>query len=185
MTILNPERLQERANNLGSFNGMKRVLVELLTVDGGLEAHLQVHFYNAQELGNMLTNFADNPAVAKQIFTISGGQRVTGGPLDDQVRVDAIAPTASPDILDLTIKNIGDYSTYTLSLNYQNIDPIFSELPFKFRPGCFSTDCAPAWEPAPAPTDNPAIDYLAKDYDTFRHTLMGYDNDPGQDCHIS
>lgn len=172
MTILNREALQERANNLGSFNGMQRVLVELAPVAEPTAAHLLVHFFNSQELAAIQADITTDPALAKQIFVISGGYRILGGSLAGQVQVMAVAATASPTVLDLTVTPIGDYSTYTLSLNRENIDPIFSELPFKFRPGCFTTDCAPEWEPAPAPLEDPAIDYLAKDYDSFRHTLM-------------
>src|SRR6185369_756173 len=31
---------------------------------------------------------------------------------------------------------------------------------------------APDWEPGERPLDEPAIDYLAKDYDSFRHTMI-------------
>ena len=31
---------------------------------------------------------------------------------------------------------------------------------------------APDWDPAPAPKHAPAIDYLAKDYESFRHTMI-------------
>ena len=58
MTILNPEALQERANNLGSFNGMELVLVELVPAEAPTEAHLLVHFFNAQELGAIATDIA-------------------------------------------------------------------------------------------------------------------------------
>ncbi|WP_017296924.1 hypothetical protein [Nodosilinea nodulosa] len=172
MTILNPEALQERANNLGSFNGMELVLVELTPAGSPTEAHLLVHFFNDQELGAIAADIAATPTLAKQIFPITGGHRIRGGDLAGDVQVVNVATTSAANVLDLTIIPIGDYSTYTLSLDRENIDPIFSELPFKFRPGCFTNNCAPDWDPAPAPLENPAIDYLAKDYDSFRHTLM-------------
>ena len=73
----------------------------------------------------------------------------------------------------LRVEPVGDYSTYTLELVWDAslIDPFFSAIGFKFRPGCFTNDCAPALSGRP-PAPNPAIDYLAKDYDSFRHTLM-------------
>ncbi len=75
--------------------------------------------------------------------------------------------------MSLRIAPVGDYSTYTLELvwNANLIDPFFSALGFKFRPGCFTNDCAPRLEGRPLPP-GPEIDYLAKDYDSFRHTLM-------------
>jgi hypothetical protein len=172
MTIINPEALQERANNLENFNGLKLVLVTLQPLANPVEAHLDVHFYNDRELVNLINDFNADPTQAPQIFPITGGFRLPAGPASGQVQVISIAPTSSPTVLKLIVTPIGDYSTYTLSIHYQTIDPLFSEIPFKFRPGCFSTDCAPEWTPAPAPLEEPAIDYLAKDYDSFRHTLI-------------
>jgi hypothetical protein len=51
-------------------------------------------------------------------------------------------------------------------------DPLFAEINFKFRPGCFNTNCAPEWEIAPPPMVEPPIDYLAKDYESFRLTMI-------------
>jgi hypothetical protein len=166
MTILNPELLKKRANNLDAagLNGIRLVLVTLAPPT----AYLDVYFYTTRELTNILAS--TSPPV--QIFPISGGLRVPAGNGVEQVQVTAIAPTADPKVLRLTVIPIGDYSTYSLSVQYQNIDPIFSEIPFKFRPGCFTTNCAPEWDKAfPTPVE-PAIDYLAKDYDSFRHTLI-------------
>lgn len=162
MTIIHQEVLEERARNLDAkgLNGMELVLV---TLPSPTEALLEVHFFNNRELANIV-NVRD--------FLISGGHRVLAGPATGQVQVSAIAhPSPTSNILLLTVTPIGDYSTYTLSLNFPNIDLLFNELRFKFRPGCFSTECAPKQTFKPAPQD-PAIDYLAKDYDSFRHTMI-------------
>jgi hypothetical protein len=75
--------------------------------------------------------------------------------------------------LALHVEPVGDYSTYPLELVWDasRIDPFFSTIGFKFRPGCFTNDCAPAL-PGRPPAPGPVIDYLAKDYDSFRHVLM-------------
>jgi hypothetical protein len=80
------------------------------------------------------------------------------------------------DVLNLAVRPIGDYSTYTLGTGpaVPGFDPVFSEVGFKFRPGCFSTNCAPDWTPAPPAVSDPVIDYLAKDFDSFRHVAMGW-----------
>ena len=176
MTILQPEALQERARKLDtaipSFNGMRMVLVSALDVPNQ-QASLDIHFFNQNYLEAMAT-----AAGSAALFPISGGHRILAGPATGQIQVTAVDhPDTGQAILRLTVKPIGDYSTYTLSINTQNhsgiqIDPLFSEIDFKFRPGCFSIDCAPEWEPAPAPQDNPTIDYLAKDYESFKHTLI-------------
>src|SRR5215213_8032172 len=164
MTIKNQEALNERANNLGTFNGIKLVLVELRPDPQPTEALITVHFFNNNEVSNIFDDVDQGSKQAKDIFPIKGGHRIRGGPLAGQVQVVSVAedPTENT-VLHLTIKPIGDYSTYTLSLVYENIDPIFGEIDFKFRPGCFD-NCPPDWEAPPAPKPEPVIDYLAKDY---------------------
>lgn len=174
MIIKNQEALNERANNLGAFNGIRLVLVSLSPAVNPTEAILDVYFYNNNQLNNIVGEIAANPARAKQIFQIMGGHRILGGSLTGEVQVFAVtADVEDNKILHLTVRPIGDYSTYTLSVVYGNIDPIFSEIGFKFRPGCFN-NCAPDWDAPPKPKSNPAIDYLAKDYDSFRHTLLAW-----------
>ncbi len=168
MTITNPEALNERANNLGTFNGIKLVLVSLFPDPNPTEAHLEVHFYNNNEIANILADTAD----PKSIFPITGGTRLPAGPSAGQVKVTEISGSPSDKFLTLKVSPIGDYSTYMLSINYQNIDPVFSEINFKFRPGCFNIDCKPEWEKSRKPPSDPSIDYLAKDYDSFRHTFI-------------
>ncbi|HEX9898507.1 MAG TPA: hypothetical protein VGC81_04745, partial [Candidatus Methylomirabilis sp.] len=172
MTIFNQEALQERARNLGTHNGLRLVLVTLQPAVNPVAAQLEAHFFNANEVADILADVTGTPALARQIFPISGGHRLLAGPATGQVQVTSVAAGPAPNTLLLTVAPIGDYSTYTLAVEYQNIDPIFSTLRFKFRPGCFTTDCAPEWEKAPALQMNPAIDYLAKDYESFRHTLI-------------
>ena len=169
MTIINEEALNKRANDLDAegLNGFSLVLVTLHPDTNPTEAHLEVHFHN----NNKITDILADPQDPKLIFPISGGHRITAGPGADQVKAISIAGNPSDNFLTLTVAPIGDYSTYTLSINYQDMDPVFSEMDFKFRPGCFNL-CAPDWKAAPEPREDPAIDYLAKDYDSFRHTMI-------------
>lgn len=172
MSIINPEALQERANNLeaNGLNGFRLVLVDLPNPN---EATLELHFHNDLHLDDLLSD----PRAPKTIFPVTGGHRLPAGPATGQVQVAAIAAPLDamsiriPKILLLTVRPLGDYSTYTLHVNSSHLDPIFSEIDFKFRPGCFNL-CAPEWERPPEPKPDPAIDYLAKDYDSFRHTMI-------------
>ena len=172
MTIIDQEALQERARNLGAFNGLRLVLVGLQPAGAPTEALLQLHLYNDNERQNILDAFGADPTSGPQIFPISGGHRVPAGSAIGQVQVTDIAAGADDHVLELTVAPIGDYSTYVLSVSHPNFDPLLSELPFKFRPGCFSIDCAPDWAPEGPPGENPVIDYLAKDFDSFRHTMI-------------
>ena len=69
MSIINQEALNERANNLGLFNGVKLILVTLFPGPNPTEAELEVHFYNNNEIANILADTTD----PKLIFPISGG----------------------------------------------------------------------------------------------------------------
>src|SRR6185369_4799174 len=183
------EALAERARKLvaGPANGIKLVFVSV----GSNEATLEVDFYNRNFLQTIVDKFdAESPtdsSIARRIFPISGGHRLQAGAAAGQVHVTKIAKSADfdapdstqPTTLVLTVTPIGDYSTYKLSVDTTVfpagavvIDPVFNEIDFKFRPGCFNVNCAPDWEPGERPLDEPPIDYLAKDYDSFRHTMI-------------
>ena len=171
MAILYPDLLDERVNNLGTLNGLKLVLVSLIAGPPAV-AKLELQFYNTNELANLLNDVNVNNVPPGAIFKIYGGRRVPAGDAVGQVRVTAVAAGSAADTLLLTVEPVGDYSTYTLEAVQADIDPFLSRIPFKFRPGCFTNDCAPDWAPAPPPEPEPIIDYLAKDYDSFRHTLI-------------
>jgi hypothetical protein len=155
-----------------NLNGMRLVLVALPPGPNPDHADLDLRFFNDRHLAAIMAEITANPVRAGQIFRIRGGTRVLAGPATGQVKVTAVA-AAAPTRLSLRVEPVGDYSTYTLDLLWDAslIDPFFSSIGFKFRPGCFTNDCAPAL-PGRPPLPGPAIDYLAKDYDSFRHTLM-------------
>ena len=157
------EALEARARNLGTLNGFKLVLVTLDSAPTPTFALLDVEFHNANHLAPL-------PAITD--FGLSGGTRLRAGTDPGQVQVTSVAAGPTPNTLRLRLEPIGDYSTYTLSIDGPEFDPLFSRLPFKFRPGCFNLNCAPSWDAPPAPPDEPAIDYLARDYDSFRHVLI-------------
>jgi hypothetical protein len=171
MSVIYQDALEERANNLGVLNGFKLVLVSLVTGPPAA-AKLEAQFYNSNQLAGIVTDINFNGVAPGAIFKIHGGQRVPAGDAVDQVRVTAVAAGGAADMLVLTVEPIGDYSTYTLEIIHPAIDPLLSEIRFKFRPGCFTNNCAPEWAPGQPPGTGPAIDYLAKDYDSFRHTLI-------------
>ena len=157
------EAWETRARNLGALNGFKLVFVTLDTVSEPAFALLDVEFCNSNHLA---------PLPANTDFILSGGTRLPAGIGAGQVQITTVSAGASPNILRLRVEPIGDYSTYTLSINKPEFDPLFGRIAFKFRPGCFNLNCAPTWQASPAPSDEPVIDYLARDYDSFRHVLI-------------
>ncbi len=153
-----------RAMEASALNGMRQVRVTLASA----HAVLEVAFWNVHEVAAILAD----PTPPGRLFPITGGSRLRGGPGQGLVQVTSIAQGANPQTLILAVAPIGDYSTYTLSIDHANIDPLFSSIAFKFRPGCFSIDCAPDWTPSPKPEAAPPFDSLARDYESFRHALV-------------
>ncbi len=166
------EVLAERARNLDArnLNGIARVFVRLLPAAAPTEAWLDVEFHTTHVLAAIVTAIGGG-ASPHSIFPITGGTRLRGGPSAGQVRVNQVLAGMVPNQLRLRVPLIGDYSTYTLSINFAGIDPLLSEIDFKFRPACFNMNCA-GNEAFSAPAATPDIDYLAKDYDSFKHTLI-------------
>lgn len=182
--ITNEDALNERSNDLAAlnFNGLERVIVRIVDTLPPPYAELEVHLFNPLHR-DTLVSAGNTPSRAARLFPIRGGMRIRAGAANGQIRTFAIQAGPTADSLVLRVAPIGDYSTYTLAVDTAAIDPAlglpaanidvkFSELPFKFRPGCFSNNCAPEWERPPAPLASPKIDYLAKDFDSFRHTMF-------------
>jgi hypothetical protein len=167
-------------------NGIRMLRVALIDNTDN-SAELDVHFFNTNFLKEIVARYDADNSAAKMIFPISGGSRLRAGEAAGQVQVDSSnapaqvavsMPNEDKPVLRLVVKPIGDYSTYTLAVSPAAtvsavFDPLFAEINFKFRPGCFNAECAPDSETAPPPLPEPAIDYLAKDYESFRLTMIG------------
>ncbi|HEY0786344.1 MAG TPA: baseplate J/gp47 family protein, partial [Acidobacteriaceae bacterium] len=107
-------------------------------------------------------------------YTLTGGQR-----LFPQVTHAALAPApppSAPTQVLLTLDGEGDFSIYTLTVSGPNIDPFFASTRLRFRLGCQDRfDCRTAPPPtAPLPALPVSIDYLAKDYSSFRQGLLDF-----------
>ena len=172
--IISRDHADDRADALAGadLNGLRLALVALPAGPNPDHADLDLRFWNDRHVATILAEITADPVRAGQIFRIRGGTRVPAGNLPGQVRVTAVAGIDATRLA-LTVEPVGDYSTYTLELVWDAnlIDPFFATLGFRFRPGCFTNDCAPALPGRPL-APGPAIDYLAKDYDSFRHVLM-------------
>jgi hypothetical protein len=172
--VVSRDHVDDRADALtaAGLNGMRLVLVALPAGPEPDHADLELHFWNDLHLAALLAEITADPARAGQIFRVRGGTRVRAGNLPGQVRATAVSGVDATRLA-LRMEPVGDYSTYTLELVWDasRVDPFFATLGFKFRPGCFTNDCAPALPGRPL-ARGPVIDYLAKDYDSFRHTLI-------------
>ena len=101
-------------------------------------------------------------------FTVLGGVRVVG------VRVLAVeADPTNPLRLRLFLDREGDFSVYVLAVEQADIDPERAEARFGFKAGCPTPfDCRVPLECPPAALAEPALDYLAKDYQSFRRLML-------------
>ena len=104
---------------------------------------------------------------------IEGGHRVT------DIQITGADPVVDPDpekddFLVVELDKYGDFSTYTLRLvGVSNIDPRYDHVDFSFKAGCASDlDCAPACDCEPPVLPEPEINYLAKDYASFRQLIL-------------
>jgi hypothetical protein len=129
------------------------------------QVHLFVHFLNAVPVAG------SPPSV---VVTITGGGPVTTIPVDDP----AAWSTDNEDrpVLALTMTAPGNFSTYTLTVSYGQLDPFFDSAQFTFTAACPTTldyVIPPPSCPGPADEQIP-IDYLAKDFASFRQALSEF-----------
>lgn len=113
------------------------------------------------------------PALTSANFEIDGGERITG------IRV--VSATTNAERIRLTTDAAGDFSRYTLRLvaapGSENpppgFDPRLAAIEFSFKAACPSPfDCRSDAVCDPGPTDAPRLDYLARDYQSFRRVLL-------------
>lgn len=104
---------------------------------------------------------------------------ITGGTRWQNIQVESVSYAANK--LTVRVDRIGDYSTYTLRLMEsgtsatppEGFDPLLSQIDFSFWAqeigefDCQAPEALPEKEPPP-----PVIDYLAKDYASFRRLML-------------
>lgn len=128
------------------------------------ERSLQVHFLKDRKLDEL----AAAPAAAH--FLIEGGQRVAN------VRATKVTQPSAL-VLAVEVSEPGDYSVYTLRLLDVNLDndfdPVLSSVSFSFKISCPADfDCKAVNECPSERRQEPPIDYLAKDYASFRRLML-------------
>jgi hypothetical protein len=170
--IVSQDHVDDRGDVLEAhgLNGIRLALVALPSGPNPDHADVTLTFFNTLHLVALVNAVTD--ATVDQIFRLRGGTRLPAGRAAGQVKV-THAELTDPKRVTLRVRPVGDYSTYWLDVRWDatRLDPFFSSIAFKFRPGCFTNDCAPPLPGRPA-APGPVIDYLARDYDSFRHTLM-------------
>ncbi len=144
-----------------SLNGID--FVEVASAD---QRTLRVHFLTTVALAGTVT-----------AATIIGGETIPAVPVDAiDDAADWSTDVQSRPVLTLTVPVAGDFSTYTLTLVSPALDPYFARSAFSFKASCPSDlDCAePPLACPPLAGDRPPIDYLAKDFQSFRKALLDF-----------
>jgi hypothetical protein len=112
---------------------------------------------------------------------VHGGSRIVDISV---VRATRVTPVTTR-LLDVEVDHQGDFSPYLLSIGWSQsdtgawrfvlpgVDRLFSVAPVNFRPGCpVDYDCLDDNECAEDELAEPALDYLARDYASFRQLLL-------------
>lgn len=144
--------------------------IDYLEVDAA-QTTLSVHFLHP--LPGQPGGFPASPALTAPQVVIRGGVRVV------DPRVTSIS--ASGKVLTVTVREPGDFSRYVLALVATptakeppaGFDPVSSEVAFSFKVDCPSDfDCRPADDCREELSPAPRIDYLARDYASFRRLML-------------
>ena len=144
------------------FNGIDYVHV------APSQTQLFVHFLNAVPVQGHLYG---------QQATITGGDvvtSITANPIKETT--DWSADSEGRPVLALTVAAPGDFSTYRLTIFSDKLDPFFDSAQFTFKANCPTTlDCATPAASCPEPAaEQVPIDYLAKDFASFRQALSEF-----------
>ena len=143
----------------------------------------------------LLVRLLAPPALTRENVRINGGERITPVEVVWAHLADVIPPETAPadersffaelsepeTLLVVRTDSTGDYSRYRLSLvrspsdpaPLDDFDPLFSVIEFSFKVECPSDfDCEPRHVCPPEPEAAQAINYLAKDYASFRRLML-------------
>ncbi|MDH4234107.1 MAG: putative baseplate assembly protein [Gallionella sp.] len=130
-------------------------------------------------------------SLGKDNFRIEGGERIKNVDIEWIAIANALPASEPPSLVDglaplnqflvIRTKIYGDFSLYTLRLVSSpgsdvppaGFDPRLSEIQFSFKVQCVSDfDCASTTPCPTPPAVNPRLDYLAKDYASFRRLML-------------
>ena len=135
--------------------------IDYIEVPWDDQRHIRVFFVNA-------------PFVIPSIsdVTISGGVRVRN--IEVIATSAAVEPVTGTPYLEVTVNEAGDFSPYELTIDALGVlDPRFDSKLFSFKAGCpTDVDCADTDDCPPIELVEPIIDYMAKDYASFRQLLL-------------
>lgn len=163
------------------LNGLDYVEVtnDQLTLTAYFLGKLPPELAPAEPSGLDLSKTNLPPEVRERKFGLEQYLRLEGGTRVRDIQIKSVTAVAyrdpeKDDYLEVVLDKYGDFSTYTLGLvGVKNIDPRYDHVDFNFKINCPSDlDCVPVCECEPQTLIEPEIDYLAKDYASFRQLIL-------------
>jgi hypothetical protein len=111
------------------------------------------------------------PTVPPERVEIAGGVRLTD--ISVTATSEQVDDRGLPH-LEVLVDQAGDYASYVLRIDLPGeLDPRFAGAAFSFKAGCPSDlDCARSVPCPPEDLDEPDLDYLAKDFASFRQLQL-------------
>jgi hypothetical protein len=157
-----------------TLNGIDYVEFEVVLDDADDVDYPTLHVYFLNDIPDDAWRLPDDPSP----IVIRGGKRIVGIKVVNATR-------RSSRLLDVIVDHQGDFSEYLLTIGWQSddgvnwiykfdpLDRLFSVAPVNLRPGCaVDFDCASVDDCARPELPEPALDYLARDYASFRQLLI-------------
>jgi hypothetical protein len=156
-----PRDRRDKLSGQTALNG-----IDFVEIADAAQTVLVVHFLN------VLPELAGSVSAAR----IDGGETIATVAVPPPTAADWSHDPAGRPLLTLRVAAPGDFSPYTLTLDSPLLDPYLARVGFSFKAGCPSDlDCDPPAPPCPPPAgDPPPIDYLAKDFASFRKALLDF-----------
>jgi hypothetical protein len=137
------------------YNGIDFIEVSAASLDA--QRYLHVHFLKVDHIDDLVGR--------PDLFAVRGGVRITG--------IKTVSAVRKNDHIVVEVDQAGDFSPYTLTIQADWMDPRFNDVSFSFKAGCPSDfDCRTESVCPPEELSAPSIDYLAKDYASFRKALL-------------
>ncbi|HMD96338.1 MAG TPA: baseplate J/gp47 family protein [Terriglobia bacterium] len=164
------QRLLDPSNT--TLNG-----IDFVEIASATQTALRVHFLNTVPLKGTVVAGPGLDGRTVPAVQITGGETiptVAAAPIHDAT--DWSTDAEGRPTLMLSVPAPGDFSIYTLTLNSVALDGFFNHVNFSFKALCPSDfDCEAPPKPCPPLTgDIPPIDYLAKDFLSFRKALTDF-----------
>jgi hypothetical protein len=175
----------QRRREVVKLNGTLNGLEYLEVYDSGLTGD------PTRQLTLLVKFLRPVPALSKDQLRIEGGERIETVDIEWIAIANALPGGEPPSLVDgltplneflvIRTKIYGDYSLYTLHLVSGpgsdtppvGFDPRLSDIQFSFKVQCESDfDCASTTPCPTPPAVNPRLDYLAKDYASFRRLML-------------